>query len=115
MSIRSRVLFVVIFFSLLSALTLTHADEWGTIVIPPHKPIKIGLGAMLTGDYASMGIDIKNGAEMAVEEKGAILGQRVVLQAEDDGWAGLLLCHFEPFGFAQDRRSEKSYGQLYPG
>ena len=53
-----------------------------------QKPIKIGLGAMLTGDYASLGIDIKNGAEMAVQEKGDILGHRVVLQAEDDGCAG---------------------------
>ncbi|MBW1886912.1 MAG: branched-chain amino acid ABC transporter substrate-binding protein [Deltaproteobacteria bacterium] len=65
-----------------------NADEWGTITIPAKKPIKIGLGAMLTGDYASLGIDIKNGAEMAVQEKGNILGHRVVLQAEDDGCAG---------------------------
>jgi ABC-type branched-subunit amino acid transport system substrate-binding protein len=43
---------------------------------------------MLTGDYASLGIDIKNGAEMAVQEKGGILGHDVVLQAEDDGCAG---------------------------
>lgn len=64
------------------------ADEWGTITIPPGKPIKIGLGAMLTGDYASLGIDIKNGAEMAVLEKKEILGHKVVLQAEDDGCAG---------------------------
>lgn len=88
MSIKTRVLFTVIFFSLVSAFTATHADEWGSIVIPPDKPIKIGLGAMLTGDYASMGIDIKNGAEMAVEEKEAILGHPVMLQAEDDGCAG---------------------------
>lgn len=66
----------------------SHADEWGTIIIPPGKAIKIGLGAMLTGDYASLGIDIKHGAEMAVEKKGAILGHPVVLQAEDDGCAG---------------------------
>jgi branched-chain amino acid transport system substrate-binding protein len=88
MSIRLRVFFLVFFFSLVSTFTPTHADEWGIIVIPPDKPIKIGLGTMLTGDYASMGIDIKNGAEMAVEEKGPILGHRVVLQAEDDGCAG---------------------------
>jgi len=65
-----------------------HADQWGTIVVPPGKPIKIGLGAMLTGDYASLGIDIKNGAEMAVEGKGSILGHRLILQAEDDGCSG---------------------------
>jgi branched-chain amino acid transport system substrate-binding protein len=65
-----------------------HADEWGTITIPADQPIKIALGAMLTGDYASMGIDIKNGAEMAIQEKGQILGHPLVLQAEDDGCAG---------------------------
>lgn len=66
----------------------SHADEWGTITITSGKVIKIGLGAMLTGDYASLGIDIKHGAEMAVEKKGSILGHRVALQAEDDGCAG---------------------------
>ncbi len=65
-----------------------HADQWGVITIPPGKPIKIGMGTMLTGDYASMGIDIKHGAEMAIEKKGKILGHRVILQAEDDGCAG---------------------------
>ena len=75
------------FFLLLSPL-LTHADDWGTITIPPDKPIKIGMGTMLTGDYASMGIDIKHGAEMAIREKGSILGHSLILQAEDDGCAG---------------------------
>lgn len=65
-----------------------NADEWGTITIPAGKPIKIALGAMLTGDYASLGIDIKNGVEMAVQEKGSILGHPLLLQAEDDGCSG---------------------------
>jgi branched-chain amino acid transport system substrate-binding protein len=68
--------------------SMSSADEWGTIVIPPDKPIKIGLGSMLTGSYASMGIDIKNGAEMAILEKGSVLGHKLVLQAEDDGCDG---------------------------
>jgi branched-chain amino acid transport system substrate-binding protein len=63
-------------------------NDWGRITIPPDKPIKIAMGTMLTGDYASMGIDIKNAAEMAVKEKGTILGHPVILQAEDDGCAG---------------------------
>ncbi len=65
-----------------------YADEWGFITIPNGKPIRIGLGSMLSGDYASMGIDIKNGAEMAVLEKKSILGHPVILQAEDDGCGG---------------------------
>lgn len=66
----------------------TKADDWGTITIPPGKPIKIGMGTMLTGDYASLGIDIKHGAEMAVNEKGSVLGHPLELQAEDDGCSG---------------------------
>ena len=88
MTNRTRLLFAVSLFCLLFTFSAVHADEWGTIIIPHNKPIKIGLGAMLTGDYASMGLDIKNGAQMAIEEKGAILGHRVILQAEDDGCAG---------------------------
>ena len=82
----SIILMVTLF--LVFTILFANADEWGTIIIPPEKPIKIGLGAMLTGDYASLGIDIKNGAEMAVQEKGSILGHQVILQAEDDGCAG---------------------------
>jgi len=64
------------------------AAEWGAIRIPSGSPVKIGMGTMLTGDYAGMGIDIMHGAEMAVKEKGLILGHPVTLQTEDDGCAG---------------------------
>lgn len=65
-----------------------YGDDWGEITIPPGKPLKLGLGAMLTGDYASLGIDIRNGAEMAISEKKTLFGRPIVLQAEDDGCAG---------------------------
>lgn len=64
------------------------SDEWGTITIPAGRPVRIALGAMLTGDYASLGLDIRNGAEMAVQEKGTLLGRPIELQSEDDGCAG---------------------------
>ncbi len=64
------------------------ADEWGEIVIPKDSPIKIGLGAMLSGSYATLGIDIRNGAEMAITEKGDLLGRKIALQAEDDQCEG---------------------------
>lgn len=66
---------------------LSYADKWGTITIPADKPIKIGLGALLSGPYVSAGIDIKNGAEMAVEEKSTLMGYPLALQPEDDGCA----------------------------
>jgi len=84
---RILILIIITIFFLATALPI-QADEWGTITIPANKPVKIGLGAMLTGNYASLGIDIKNGAEMAVQEKGRILGHSIVLQAEDDGCSG---------------------------
>jgi branched-chain amino acid transport system substrate-binding protein len=71
-----------------SSVSSILADEWGAITLAPDKPIKIGLASMLTGDYASLGIDIRHGAEMAIEEKGRLLGRSIVLQAEDDGCAG---------------------------
>lgn len=87
MTKRACVFSLITLFMVFTAFT-AHADEWGKITIPAGKPVKIGLGAMLTGDYASLGIDIRNGAEMAVKEKGSILGHRIVLQAEDDGCSG---------------------------
>ncbi|MBK5102366.1 MAG: branched-chain amino acid ABC transporter substrate-binding protein, partial [Desulfobacteraceae bacterium] len=85
---KAERLVVALFLSLFFIPFLAQADEWGTITIPQGKPIKVGMGTMLTGDYASLGIDIKNGAEMATQEKGSILGHPVILQAEDDGCAG---------------------------
>jgi len=64
------------------------ADEWGEIVIPKDAPIKIGMGTVLSGGYANFGIDIKNGAEMALMEKGEILGHKLVLEPGDDQCEG---------------------------
>jgi branched-chain amino acid transport system substrate-binding protein len=66
----------------------SRADEWGEIVIPPGEAMKIGLGTMLSGGYATMGIDIKNAVEMAIREKGEIHGHGIELQAEDDQCEG---------------------------
>jgi branched-chain amino acid transport system substrate-binding protein len=85
---KAERLVMALFLSLFFIPFLAQADEWGTIIIPSGKPIKVGMGTMLTGDYASLGIDIKNGAEMAIQEKGSILGHPLILQAEDDGCAG---------------------------
>lgn len=81
------ILLGVVFFMVFGGLQ-SQADEWGTVTISADRPVKIALGAMLTGDYASLGIDINHGAEMAIKEKGSLLGRPLVLQAEDDGCAG---------------------------
>jgi len=64
------------------------ADEWGEVVIPKDTPIKIGMGTVLSGGYANFGIDIKNGAEMALVEKGEILGHKLILEPGDDQCEG---------------------------
>jgi len=64
------------------------ADEWGEVIIPKDAPIKIGMGTVLSGGYANFGIDIKNGAEMALMEKGEILGHKLILEPGDDQCEG---------------------------
>lgn len=63
-------------------------DEWGLITIPQGGAIKIGLGTTLSGAYAKLGLDIKNGVEMAVKDKGSILGFQIELRVEDDQCEG---------------------------
>ena len=52
-----------------------------------QEPIKIGVAAALTGPAAPVGVDIKRGAEIAVDQinaKGGIKGRKLTLVARDD-------------------------------
>lgn len=62
-------------------------DPWGDITIGPNDPIKLGVATALSGPVASLGIPIRDAAQMAVDEKGQILGHKVELVAQDDGCA----------------------------
>ena len=49
--------------------------------------VQMGLGAPMTGEQATFGAQMKNGAEMAVDEinaQGGVLGQKIVLHIGDD-------------------------------
>ncbi len=49
--------------------------------------IRIGAAGPMTGDQSKMGMDLKNAAELAVaewNEKGGVLGKKIVLLAGDD-------------------------------
>jgi branched-chain amino acid transport system substrate-binding protein len=89
-------------FAIVSALTLAFAYGCGKEETPPPKPkaeapkpaevvtVKIGSASPLTGAQAHIGIDIKNGVQLAIEDlnaKGVEIGGKKVkfeLVAEDD-------------------------------
>jgi branched-chain amino acid transport system substrate-binding protein len=58
-------------------------DEFGCAKIPAGQTVKIGMGAPLTGDYASFGVDISQGAAIAVTDAGTVEGFAFELVAQD--------------------------------
>jgi branched-chain amino acid transport system substrate-binding protein len=61
------------------------SDPFGCATIPAGSTIKIGMGAPMTGDNAQFGVDISQGAKIAVEDGGDIDGFKFELVVEDDG------------------------------
>ncbi|MBI5756097.1 MAG: branched-chain amino acid ABC transporter substrate-binding protein [Nitrospirae bacterium] len=52
-----------------------------------EETIKIGVAGPMTGDQSKMGMDVKNGAELAIKEwnqRGGALGKKIELLVEDD-------------------------------
>ena len=60
-------------------------DPNGCAVIKPGQTIKIGMGAPMTGDNANFGVDISQGAMIAVSDAGDFQGFKFELVAQDDG------------------------------
>ncbi len=87
--VRIRVFVCLVVLTILCVpVSESRADEWGEFVVPAGEAVKVGLGTMLSGGYATMGIDIKNAVEMAVKEKKEIMGHPLELEAEDDQCEG---------------------------
>ena len=61
------------------------SDAFGCAKIEPGQTIKIGMGAPLTGDNAQFGVDISQGATIAIQDAGEFQGFKFELDAEDDG------------------------------
>jgi len=61
------------------------ADALGCAVFAAGDVIKIGMGAPMTGGNASYGIDISQGATIAMSDAGNIEGWTFALDAQDDG------------------------------
>ncbi len=57
--------------------------DWGSVVLEPGEPIKIGFAATLSGDLANIGINMQHGVELALEDKPTIFDHPVELVIED--------------------------------
>ncbi len=94
---KPRILFYVIVLAALvlascapaaSAPAACTSDPAGCAKIPAGQTIKIGMGAPMTGDNAQFGIDISQGAKIAVTDAGDFQGFKFELVAQDDGGTG---------------------------
>ncbi|HEV3177405.1 MAG TPA: branched-chain amino acid ABC transporter substrate-binding protein, partial [Stellaceae bacterium] len=58
-------------------------DEIGVLVIPKGEPIQIGGYWVLSGADTALGLDQKHAVEIAVKEKGKLVGHPIKFTAED--------------------------------
>jgi len=63
----------------------TCTDAIGCVNIAPGDPIHIAYALVISGADETLGIDSRNGIEIAVDLKGQVLGHDVLLTGEDDG------------------------------
>jgi branched-chain amino acid transport system substrate-binding protein len=59
-------------------------DARGVIEIGPDDPIKIATAQAISGDVASLGTDQVRAIEIAIADKGQLLGHDIELQVEDE-------------------------------
>ena len=63
------------------------ADEFGCVTYAPGEAIRIASANAISGEVAFLGNDINAGIQVAVEEKGQVLGHDVEIVEEDAGCA----------------------------
>ena len=94
MSKKFVVVFVVVLALVLAACAPSTAgkapavcssDPFGCAKVDPGTTVKVGMGAPMTGGDASFGIDISQGAQIAVTDAGEFQGFKFELVAQDDG------------------------------
>ncbi|MGB1249158.1 MAG: extracellular solute-binding protein [Candidatus Promineifilaceae bacterium] len=64
---------------------LSCSDAIGCVEIAAGDPIKLASALVVTGPNESLGLDSQYGVEIAIADRGEMMGHEVVLQAEDDG------------------------------
>lgn len=65
--------------------TLECTDEIGCVEVAPDEPIKLASSLVIAGPNAELGLDSQHGVEIALEQRGEVLGHSLELQPEDDG------------------------------
>lgn len=60
-------------------------DEIGCVDVAPGDPIEIAYALVISGSDETLGVDSRNGIEVAIALKGKVLGHDVKLTGEDDG------------------------------
>jgi branched-chain amino acid transport system substrate-binding protein len=86
-------LFVVFSLLIVASMMLTACgpkpyvctDAIGCVDIGPSDPIHIAYALVISGADETLGIDSRNGAEVAVALKGKVLGHDIQFTGEDDG------------------------------
>jgi branched-chain amino acid transport system substrate-binding protein len=64
---------------------LVCEDAIGCVEVAPGDPIRIASALVITGPNESLGLDSQYGVEIAIDQRGEILGHAIELQPEDDG------------------------------
>ena len=65
--------------------TYECTDAIGCVTVAPGDPIHLAYAMVINGPDATLGIDSRNGVEIAIAEKGQLLGHDLQLTGEDDG------------------------------
>ena len=67
------------------AAAMECTDALGCVEVAPGDPILIASALAISGDVAPLGTDSQRGVEIAIADKGELLGHTIELQPEDDG------------------------------
>jgi branched-chain amino acid transport system substrate-binding protein len=65
--------------------TFECEDEWGCVTYGPDDPIHIATALVISGPNESLGTDSQRGVEIAVIDKGEVLGHAIKHTVEDGG------------------------------
>jgi branched-chain amino acid transport system substrate-binding protein len=69
-----------------SAKTYTCTDTIGCVTVAPSDPVHIAYALVISGADATLGTDSRNGAEIAIQDKGGqLLGHNILFDGVDDG------------------------------